>query len=279
MFRKVNCPKCGTEIDENTYECSLCHHKVAKNAPFKHVSMLPVWKQALLFLIGFGAFQLLAFLLSLAVVGIAKAQLGEGTFAYYNFVDSYRFVGYINFASYLLIFAALAALIIKDSYEVLRSFKKLKPLIAGISGLLIILLFNALYTNILAISGVLITNNANENAINNIVYQYPVLSILVFGLIGPIVEELTYRVGVFSFFSRINKILAYVLTVLIFTLIHFDFSSSQAIVNELLNIPLYASAAIVLCYLYDHYAFAGSVYCHVLNNVLSIVTTIAATRS
>jgi len=278
MFRNIKCPKCGTEIDEDKYECDLCHHKNVKKLKFKQISMLPVWKQALLFVIGFGGFQLLAYLISLAIVGIAKAQLGVGTFTYYAFINSYKYVGYVNFTCYLLIFAALAALIITNAYDVLRTFKHIRPLVAGLVGLFVILLFNIIYTSLLGVLGVTLYSNANENAINNIVYQYPVLSMLIFGLVGPIVEELTYRVGVFSFFARINKILAYVLTVTIFTLIHFDFQSSTMI-NELLNIPLYASAALVLSYLYDHYGFAGSVYCHVFNNVLSIATSIATLKS
>ena len=277
MFRKINCPKCGNPIDENKFECDVCGRNEPKNIKLKFISMLPAWKQLVLFVIGFVGFQFLAYLISFIVLQIAKAQLGVGTFEYYAFIDSYKYVGYVNFTSYLLIFAALGALIIKDAHEVLKTFTKLKPLIAGLLGLFVILIFNAIYTSILNLSGISLSINANENAIDNIVVQYPVFSLIIFGIIGPIVEEITYRVGVFSFFSRINKILAYVLTVIIFTLIHFEFTSST-IINELLNLPLYLSAAFVLCYLYDHYGFAGSVYCHVFNNVLSIISTIALTR-
>lgn len=274
MFRKVKCPKCGSIIDENKYECDICGHKNIKNKDFKYISIIPVWKQVSLFLIGFIGFQLLAFFISFIVLVIAKSQLGVGTFEYYAFVDSYKYVGYVNFTSYLITFAILGALIIVDAHEVVKSFKFVRPLVAGGIGLFTILIFNLIYTNILNLAGVSLSSNANENAINNIVYQYPVLSIIVFGLIGPITEELTYRIGLFSFFARINKILAYILTVIIFTLIHFDFQTTT-LINELLNIPLYAFAAFVLCYIYDHYGFAGSVYCHVFNNMLSIFTTIA----
>lgn len=278
MFQKIKCPKCKTLIDEKQFQCDLCRHENPKNKKYKFISMLPAWKQLLIFFIGFIVFQLLAYLLSLIVISIAKAQFGVGTLAYYSFVNSYKYVGYINFTTYLLIFAGLAALIIPNAHEVLRTFKHFKPVIIGIAGLFIILLFNVAYTGILRAFGITIYNNANENAINNIVYQYPILSLLIFGLIGPIVEELTYRVGLFSFFARINKILAYVLTIIVFTLIHFEFTSTS-IINELLNIPLYASAAFVLCYIYDHYGFAGSVYCHVFNNMLSIITTIVSLKS
>lgn len=274
MFRKIKCPKCGTTIDENKYQCDVCQNVVQKNIKFRHFSLLVPWKQILLFVIGFLGFQGLAYLLSFLLVTIAKTQLGYGTHAYYAFVQSLKATAYINFTSYLIVFSLLSLLIIADANELLKSFKNWKSIVAGGIGLFTILIFNLIYTNILNVIGVTLYNNANENAVNSIVYQYPLLSIVIFGLIGPITEEITYRVGLFSFFGRINKILAYAITIIVFTLIHFDFQTTT-LLNELLNIPLYASAAFVLSYLYDHYGFSGSVCCHVSNNLLSIITSIA----
>ena len=48
-----------------------------------------------------------------------------------------------------------------------------------------------------------------------------VLGVILFGIIGPIVEEFGYRVGLFNFLNRTNKIIAYCACGLIFGLIHF----------------------------------------------------------
>ena len=83
--------------------------------------------------------------------------------------------------------------------------------------------------------------NDNENAIDSITNAYPLLSLLVFGIMGPVVEEFTYRVGLFSFIRRFNRPAAYIITIAIFALIHFNFQSTN-IVNELINLPSYIVA-------------------------------------
>ena len=273
MFRRVICPNCQTRIDDASYTCPVCNHKFEKNRKNRAITLVPFWKQIVLFLVGFLFFQVFATVFSIIVQSIALMEYGAGTFAYYNFVYSVKSSALINFISYFVVFGVLSALLIADAHELTKSFKNWRPVVAGLIGLGAILLFNMIYNSILSITGMTLTDNANENSLNSIVSQYPILSLVVFGVVGPICEEITYRVGLFSFFNRINKILAYVLTIIVFAFIHFDFASST-IINELLNMPLYGFAAFVFCYLYDRYGFAGSLYAHVSNNVLSIATTI-----
>lgn len=276
MFKKVICPACQNPIDGEEYVCPYCHHKNEKKRKNHALTMIPFWRQLILFLVGFAFFQVFASVFSVIVFGLAFAEYGEGTFAYYNFVTSAKSSALINFVSYFVVFGVLSAILILDAYKLVRSFKNWRAVIAGVIGLGAILLFNMVYSTVLSLTGLTIADNANENNINDIVALYPILSIIVFGLLGPICEEITYRVGLFSFFSRINKVLAYVLTIIVFAFIHFDFTSTTMI-NELLNMPLYGFAAFVFCYLYDHYGFAGSVYAHVSNNLLSITTVIINT--
>ena len=87
-----------------------------------------------------------------------------------------------------------------------------------------------------------------------------------------------YKVAANIFFNKIlckrkNRILAYVATIIIFTLIHFDFGA-KTMTNELLNIPYYAAAAFAFTFAYDQYGFAASVTAHVANNLFSVITEI-----
>ena len=279
MFRKITCPNCQKRIDDAKYECPHCHHVFPKNKKNRFLTMIPFYRQIIIFVVGYLIFQLFATFLSITVTALATAEYGVGTYAYYNFLTSYKYSALINFTSYFVIFAALTGILILDAHDLLKSFKSWKPVVAGVVGLSAILTFNLIYSNVLAMTGLTITDNANENSINAIVTNYPLLSLLVFGIIGPICEEITYRVGLFSFFSRIHKILAYFVTIVVFAFIHFDFTSTTTIINELLNMPLYGFAAFVFCFLYDHFGFAGGVYAHVTNNLLSIGTTIIGNLS
>lgn len=273
MFRRVICPNCGTKVDDAKYACPNCDHKFEKNLKNKAITLIPFWRQIIVFVVGFLFFQLFAYGFSYAISAAALAEYGQGTYAYYSFIFSIKRSALINFTSYFVIFGVLIGILVLDAHDLLKTFRGWRPIVAGLIGLGAILVFNMIYNSILSLTGLVIKDNANENSINSIVSQYPILSLLVFGFIGPICEEITYRVGLFSFFSRIHKILAYVLTIIIFAFIHFDFDSST-IINELLNMPLYGFAAFVFSYLYDHYGFAGSVYAHISNNVISIGTAI-----
>ena len=273
MFRRVICPNCGTKVDDAKYICPKCQHKFENNKKNRALTLIPFWRQIIVFLVGFLFFQGFALIFSSIISSLALAEYGQGTYAYYSFIFSVKRSALINFVSYFTIFGILTGILVLDAHDLLKSFKGWRPIVAGLIGLGAILVFNMIYNSILSFLGLVIKDNANENSINSIVAQYPLLSLLVFGLIGPICEEITYRVGLFSFFSRIHKIVAYVLTIIIFAFIHFDFASTT-IINELLNMPLYGFAAFVFCYLYDNYGFAGSVYAHISNNVLSIATAI-----
>ena len=123
--------------------------------------------------------------------------------------------------------------------------------------------------NLIPHSGV----NNNESSIDSITTIFPLLSLLVFGLIGPICEELTYRVGFFGFFRKINPILGYIFTAILFGFIHFDFQSND-LINELINIPSYIIAGLMLCYIYDYKGIGTSIIAHSLNNVIGILLQI-----
>ena len=172
----------------------------------------------------------------------------------------------VNGLAYISILAIMIIILKTDFLEHLKSFKKGNAILAGLIGYLLIIVFNLVYSNLVQ-PLYPVTDNTNETTLDSIIVIYPMISIIVFGIIGPICEELTYRVGLFSLLKKKSKALGYVLAILIFGFIHFAFESvlyfllkgdSTWLINELLNMPTYMFAAAVFIYLFDNYGFAGS---------------------
>lgn len=260
MFNKVKCNHCENEYDETFSECPKCHAVNESLDPnFKNIQMISWPKQLSLFLMGLAGFNLLAVLVSLIMLRFDVSNL-----------DRVLVNMLLNAICYTILFIVLFAIINVDIKKLLKSFGKWEPYIAGLCCCVIMLLFQILYTSILINCGVNFGNNANQGEINATSNSYPLLSFIIFGLIGPVCEELTYRVGLFSFMKRISKWLAYPVTILIFALIHFDFSGAN-LVNELINLPIYIFAGFAFSYTYDKFGFAGSTFAHILNNVISLL--------
>lgn len=236
---------------------------------------LKIWKQILFFVIGLIGLSLLGFVISL-IVQLASRRGIASDYDYQVFITSTTADMIVNGSTYLIIAVIFLILMKDDTNEFFKSFKDWKPYVAAAIGFSAILTFNLFYNIILTATGAVVTDNANEASLNSIITDFPFLSILIFGLIGPVVEELTYRVGLFSLLKRVHISLAYIATIIVFTFIHFDFGTNN-IANELLNVPFYMFAAATFCFLYHKFGLASSACAHVTNNLLSVGTAIIAT--
>lgn len=117
-------------------------------------------------------------------------------------------------------------------------------------------------------------NNHNQEEINRIVIAKPLVSFIAIVLIGPIVEEITYRFGLFGSLYQKNRLLAYMISILFFWLIHFDFSSigTNNFIYELAASPAYISAGLILCIAYEKTEnLAVPILAHMCNNLLSFL--------
>ncbi len=233
---------------------------------------IKLWKQLVFFLLGFIGLTVTSLLLEVAVVLYGKSAY-PNPYDYSIFISSTGVNMFMNGAAYLIVFVVFICLIQGDVEEFLKSFKGWKPYVAAAIGFSAILVFNITYNSILNILNVSISDNANESSLNTMVTDFPFTSIVIFALVGPVVEELTYRVGLFSLLKRVHISLAYIVTIIVFTLIHFDFTTSN-LTNELLNIPFYAFAAGTFCFLYHRYGLASSAAAHITNNLFSVLATI-----
>ena len=242
------------------------------NPSLKNVSMLKPWKQLMLFLAGFLGLILLTYLIQF-LMSLISRSVSPTDYDYEMFINSNLASMILNGSAYLILAVIFIILISDESHEIFKSFKNWQAYVAAGIGFALIISFNLIYNSILSLANVGISDNANETSLNTMVSQFPIASMLIFAFIGPACEEITYRIGLFSLTRRVNRILAYVVTIVVFTLIHFDFLSKN-MVNELLNIPFYAFAAFVFTFLYDRFGLAASLSAHITNNVLSIGATI-----
>lgn len=245
-----------------------------ERARIEKTTDLKIWKQILFFVIGLFGLTVISLLIQITVQLAARRTI-VSDYDYQTFMGSTTFDMIVNGSTYLIIAVIFLILMKDDTNEFFKSFKDWKPYVAAAIGFSAILTFNLFYNLILNATGAVISDNANESSLNSIVSDFPFLSLLIFALIGPIVEEFTYRVGLFSLLKRVHISLAYVVTIIVFTFIHFDFQSNN-MVNELLNIPFYMFAAATFCFLYHRFGLASSISAHVTNNLLSIGTAIIA---
>ncbi|MEY3431527.1 MAG: hypothetical protein RIS53_425 [Bacillota bacterium] len=189
------------------------------------------------------------------------------------FMESPFYFQLINFLTYLTIFIIgmimLFAFIQRSFFTALKSSKWL----LGFPFMFMILLSSYALITFYDYLGIVIEDNQNQTAIVALVQDSPIISIVTFGFLGPIVEEWTYRLGIFKYLNNKNKLLAYLLTLTIFGFIHFDFTAAN-LTNELLNLPIYLLAGAWFCFLYDQFGLQVALSTHVMNNLFSVLAII-----
>ena len=229
--------------------------------------MIPAVKQLVIFLVGWVGFQMFAATIQI-VLGVVGKYQGYDIEEYLSTLQSAIIV---NSAAYLALLIAIVAIVNFDIVKLFKSFKHWQSYVAGLVCLASIFAFDYLWGTVLELLPINTADNINESSLQRMQDIYPIASFIIFGLVGPICEEFTYRVGLFSFFKRINKWLAYVVTIIIFALIHFNFSTDpNVLLNEVLNLPFYMFAAFAFSFTYDKFGLAGSLSAHITNNIISL---------
>ena len=263
-----NCDYCGEEMDSFDEMCPKCHEpnhdKVVQKE--KNMAMYPYWKQILFFFTGLGGVYLIAGLLKL--IGITSGSI-------------------LNFVTYTIIFMLLMTIIMGRFTPLFKSFRNWRAFLFGAIGFFAIWIFDVVNINLANMIVSLIFNaesstNTNQENINKVVEASPIFSLLIFGIVGPICEELTYRVGLFSLLRRVNLVFAFIITIIVFAAIHFKFAAvlnfiieqnidtTLDLVKELLNLPSYLFAGGVFTFLYYKFGFAGSITAHASVNFIGI---------
>ena len=173
-----------------------------------------------------------------------------------------------NFIAYAVIFVALSSICFVDIPKLKPLLKRWEPYVVGVGLGLAVINFDNAYLNLInlfypgPVSG-------NEQAVRNVIDAFPIASIFMFGIVGPLCEELTYRTGLFGLLRKWHRIPSYIITSLVFGFIHFQYQSTD-ILREFLYLPSYILPGFLFSLAYDLYGFPCSSIAHITNNLYSI---------
>lgn len=266
----ISCEKCKTTYDMEFFECPKCHKKnpnASKRSLSNPLLYIDTWREIAILVWGL-MFVSVVYAIVVAIYGAIIASNGQ-------VVTSLEPIQELISRSivYVIIVAGMLYIARKYLRYFLISFTKLRSILFGILGAGLIILFIYLYSLIVSSlnNGVFPTNN-NELKIIPMVKSLPALSFFVLVIFGPFVEEMTYRVGLFGLFNKINRYLAYGIAVFIFAIMHFSFSKDTNIITELVSFPIYLVASFILAFLYDNFGFSAAYIAHLLNNLYAYVT-------
>ncbi len=295
MNEKRKCQKCGLLIDSDLTTCPYCGYKQEEiieaevKEDKKEENAEPVkpnffrftrqeiylanFKNLGLFFFGFLGLQIISVILSL-ILNFSNTYLT---------LISNSGVALLNFGTYFVSFGGIILLInSNDIVKFIEGFKNKRSYLYGISyGLALVIISSFVSMLMYAIAQIDSVNN-NEAGIDSITMGFPILSLIVFGFVGPIVEEITYRVGLFSAVTKkLGSLWGYILTAIIFGFLHFDFTAllsgnTQSIIIEFTNLPNYLVSGLLLCYFYQKEGFATATVAHIFNNTFSILMSMLA---
>lgn len=284
---------------------------VNKNKPTYSLSTLGC---IILFLIGWLGFKIIGYIVQYSFLGaIGKDNLFDSTGSIYP-----TYSAWINFTIYLItLIIILTTFIMLDKVGFIRKIKVFKDkntYITLITFLAIYFACNYAYALIRVLLekaiGYSSSANQNQSGLNTMIACQPVLSVIMVVIFAPIVEELTYRQGLFEAIRRKNETLGIIVTVLVFALIHFSFSTVIAyfnydallaskssllvktiengtyvyyskqemyylVIDEIINFPSYVIGGTILTYTYKkHGSVVESILVHSSLNLISVVATI-----
>ena len=289
-FRSDSCPNCHHAVDPTFPSCPSCgaeNPNLRGNHAFDHHVHETIPCQIVCVLIQ---------TLGLFLVGLAATVIVEVTFLVQHpgataqettdFMSRTDVNFGVNSSGYLAVLVAFALFFgLRKHFGVLfHSFRNYKNVLFGLLGGGAIIgatyLYGLMLNGIFAAAGIPAPGpNSNELLVRSMVKAFPALSLFIFGLLGPLTEEIGYRVGLFGFSARLGKIAAYLISSIVFGLVHFQFEAltsgdSARMIVELANLPNYIGAGLALAFLYDRFGLAGSYTAHAVNNLVSLVTTL-----
>ena len=262
LFKSKKCSNCFVYYDPTLEQCPACHkeNELCTQRSFpSNIVFFHSTAQIGLFLCGF------AYIGMLISEILASACLS-------GMKDSSLRTALVLLTSYLMMFGALLTICFTTRRKsFLKKFTRWPDYLFGLAyaggifgaGLIISSIVTIFYQGV----------NNNQNAAIDLINNYPIIATFVTCLLGPICEELTYRVGLYSFFRRINKVLAFIVVIAIFAMIHFDFTASD-IVGELWSLPSYLACGAILTIAYIHRGPACSMTAHVVYNTIAMLMVI-----
>ena len=258
LLKNKNCSNCGRYYDPTLKQCPTCHKRdelyEQRGIP-SYIAFFHPIAQIGLFVCGFAY---IGMLISEIIAAVFLNSLPKGDFK--NIM--------ILTVTYLLMFVGLLSIaFLTRRNDFLKKFERPSSFLIGLAFAGLVVVSSSIVATI--VEQFYATQvNVNQEAAIQMSLNYPILSGIILCLIGPICEEMTYRVGLYSFFRRINIVLAMIVTTVVFAFIHFDFTAED-IVNELWNLPAYIVSGLVLTIAYEVRGPACSMTAHIIYNTFA----------
>ena len=161
----------------------------------KELIFAPFRTKIICFLVGFLGLEIVSILLSfiLNTTGvISQEKIEIMSVSEINEINAYFQLATYSIG-FLLLLSVLGPALIK---KIANQFTRAKLISNVATFFAVLLLFNYVCSIIPQIIGA--HNNSNQTAIDNIILVKPFVSFIAIVLIGPIVEEITYRFGLFG---------------------------------------------------------------------------------
>lgn len=269
LFKKQKCSQCNAIYDPTNMTCPICgepntHMKKGSIGP-GYIPLKWPYQLACLLVgtVGFGIIQTFVLLVIMIFTGSSTIGLHQEAWA--------------DFICYGILFGGMLAIFILNRETLIphlskKAWRYILGILLGFAAIGISELYG-LFVNAIAPE---LGLNKNEEVVENIIGLYPVLSIIFIGILGPICEEFTYRLGMFSLLNRINRVLAYIVASFVFASAHFSITwlfegDMNGLLVELLNFPSYLIAGVILTFSYDMLGLQGSCMAHITNNIYCII--------
>ena len=292
MKEKIKCKKCHLSIDADSKICPYCGYnqeepdipKVEKKKKDKKENLeLNLNRGSLTFHRAEGAFSLAnlkhiailfiqLFVMQLIVLIVNQILISCDMI---NKVGADATQALLTLISYPILLVLLLLSLWKDFIPVCKTFKYWKNILYGLGLGVGILTFTLLYNMFIeAVGGA--SSNDNQQVVEKAITLYPAGCVIVLGFIGPMCEEISYRLGLYGLIRKKNMWVALVVSSLIFGLIHFNFAvdTKEGLINELINLPSYIISGAILAFGYEIGGLGTSITAHVTNNLIATIVVL-----
>lgn len=200
---------------------------------------------------------------------------------YFKNLDPIVFLMYEHFFIFFVLFVLTKELIYQEISKFKRNLKNNLKIVFSGYGFLILgsIILSLVSFYILQGFGIKYTSSENQKNVIFIAQNYsPIFIILLSVIFAPFSEEIVFRLCIFKFLKKYNRYFAYVLSILIFSILH--------IMNEILNVKFnflsflqllnYVWPTIIITRYYDkneNIIFPMGI--HFINNLVGILLVFA----
>lgn len=315
------CKKCGYKLNENDRFCPFCGAEVTEKPTYGAYENLFESKEEKfdelrtangyvnlrtkafhhLLIAGVGYFLMNVLAIVFSVIATTIATANGLDFSCVGFDEAHSSCEVGVFETYIKITAIsqLVAELIVIAIIIVLFRKYIKAFFAQFKekntwkwfgiGFAIIYSFNFLYSNLLTWLDAVPETNANQIAVNNVIFNAPLLGFLFVVIAAPLFEEIIFRFGIYRAFTGKDKkheIIGLIITILAFAGIHLVTTFESALVdptdinwaligNDMLSFPIYISGAFGITFAYHKSKnLAASIAVHMCWNLMSFISSL-----